>query len=61
MSEKNEMGNLKAIMTFFGIKVSEMRTEIARLSEDEKNELGKLSREALKAEEMSKVVAEVTG
>ena len=61
MLDNNEMGNLQAIKKFFGMTMEEMKTHVLRLSEEEKEELGRLSRDALKAEEIGEVVAEVTG
>ena len=61
MENNNEPSNAMAIMNFFLMTAGETRAEIARLSNDEKADFGNLCRDALKAEEISKVVAEVTG
>lgn len=60
MENRNELSNAMAIMNFFMMTAGETRAEIARLSNDEKADLGNLCREALKAEEIGEVVAEVT-
>jgi len=60
MENRNELGNAMAIMSFFMMTARETRAEIARLSNDEKADLGNLCRDALKAEEIGVVVAEIT-